>query len=225
MSRWLYWCLPLGVGILAIALLNGPARSQGPNKIIGNTPFPTNNPMFSGAKPPVDEDEGTDEPASKLENLIQRAGLKFQRKAITLGDGSKAFVYGMKFKSDQGKVVVVMATEINALKDEGGQPVKVAKVWSVLGPLPEGRAATTFLRKACDFNLDMNVGKVATDKESVFYVSEFWLRTGDVQTLKDHVGYAYSAPQSLPRILGLKAASDEEEGEGFKTPFGLLRQP
>lgn len=126
-----------------------------------------------------------------LEALLKEAGLDYNRTA----DGQHyriAVVYN-------GEPSVITAWEANLAP---GPQYKVARLGCIVATLPkEFRPSVAMLRRIAELNDNMIIGNIGMDKDGIYYGSSFWLRTADVQLLKDQLTVAHFTRLNLRKEL------------------------
>jgi len=79
---------------------------------------------------------------------------------------------------------------------------KVAYLWCVVAPLPqEFRRSVAMLRRIAEMNSNIIIGNIGMDKHAIYYDSSFWLRTADVQLLKNQLALAHFSRLGLRKEL------------------------
>ncbi len=115
-----------------------------------------------------------------LEGLLKEAkdaGLDYSRTA----DGQ------YRIPVEIGGEASVITVREHSMGDE-----KVAYFWCVVAPLPkEFRPSVVMLRRIAEMNSNIIIGNIGMDKHAIYYDSSFWLRTADVQLLKNQLALAH----------------------------------
>jgi len=79
---------------------------------------------------------------------------------------------------------------------------KVAYLYCVIAPLPkEFRPSVAMLRRIAEMNSNIIIGNIGMDKHAIYYDSSFWLRTADVQLLKNQLALAHFSRLGLRKEL------------------------
>jgi len=125
-----------------------------------------------------------------LEGLLKEAkdaGLDYSRTA----DGQ------YRIPVEIGGEASVITVREHSMGDE-----KVAYLWCVIAPLPkEFRPSVAMLRRIAEMNSNIIIGNIGMDKQAIYYDSSFWLRTADVQLLKNQLQIAHFLRLGLRKEL------------------------
>ena len=79
---------------------------------------------------------------------------------------------------------------------------KVARLVCIVATLPkEFRPSVAMLRRIAEMNGNIIVGNIGMDKDGIYYSSSFWLRTADVQLLKNQLVLAHFTRLNLRKEL------------------------
>lgn len=176
--------------------------------------WPVKRPPESPKTPPA-------EAVGELEALLQR--VKFPYTRVQLPD-TTAPMFEVSVAAEGGPAVSTLAIEFE-LQTNGREKLVV-----LLTPLGQGTADQKLevLEKIAAINSTMPVGKVGAGGDGrVIYRSEFWLRTGDPEILRNHLQISFAAAQVLPQDLGLAAdvqaaAPAKEQGDKDRPAAGEL---
>ena len=79
---------------------------------------------------------------------------------------------------------------------------KVARLGCIVATLPkEFRPSVAMLRRIAEMNGNIIIGNIGMDKDGIYYSSSLWLRTADVQLLKNQLALAHFGADLRKELL------------------------